>query len=123
MRRANYIDCLYDVTVAYSDAIGGWLSPPEEWLYWIGNGIILVQSEFDLVCLGLCPREVHFDVRRIPINQLPEKDEELGIWLKELWREKEEKLRRFYALPREKCRLETTEQLREYKVLSYQSYD
>ncbi|TKR89343.1 hypothetical protein L596_013464 [Steinernema carpocapsae] len=87
MRNLGYIKYLYDVTVAYNDAI--------------------VQSEVDLAKLGATPRQVHFDVRKINIDDLPETDEGLVEWLTELWRQKEDRLRTFYRQPMETRMLDT----------------
>jgi lysocardiolipin and lysophospholipid acyltransferase len=87
MRKVNYVDYVYDVTVAYGDAI--------------------VQSEVDLVTLGVCPRNIHFDIRKINIGDLPNTDEKLNEWLKKLWIEKEERLRKFYAQAQDTRRLDT----------------
>uniref|UniRef100_A0A1I7YPN3 PlsC domain-containing protein n=1 Tax=Steinernema glaseri TaxID=37863 RepID=A0A1I7YPN3_9BILA len=87
MRELGYIKYLYDVTVAYNDAI--------------------VQSEVDLIKLGATPKQVHFDVRKISIGDLPASDEGLAQWLTALWKEKEERLRRFYTQPIEKRMLDT----------------
>ncbi|KAK0412864.1 hypothetical protein QR680_006455 [Steinernema hermaphroditum] len=87
MRELGYIKYLYDVTVAYNDAI--------------------VQSEVDLAKLGATPREIHFDVRKMNIEELPESDEGLVEWLNALWKRKEERLRRFYTQPKESRMLDT----------------
>lgn len=71
------MDYVYDVTVAYGDRI--------------------VQSELDFAFFGLSPREIHYDVRKISVKELPEDPVELEKWLKRLWAEKEERLRRFYT--------------------------
>lgn len=71
------MDYVYDVTCAYSDAI--------------------VQTEFDLVTLGLTPKKVHFDIRKINISELPETDEGLDEWIKNLWAEKEKRLCQYYT--------------------------
>ena len=86
MKQVKYVKYIYDVTVAYSDAI--------------------VQSELHLVTLGLTPKNVHFDIRKIDISELPDSDEELDIWLKNLWKEKEERLKRFYGQTRVDRRLD-----------------
>uniref|UniRef100_A0A915DPF6 Phospholipid/glycerol acyltransferase domain-containing protein n=1 Tax=Ditylenchus dipsaci TaxID=166011 RepID=A0A915DPF6_9BILA len=57
MKKVDYVEYVYDVTVAYNDAI--------------------VQSEVDLVTLGLCPKQVHFDIRKFSVKDLPETDSEL----------------------------------------------
>uniref|UniRef100_A0AC34FJX7 Phospholipid/glycerol acyltransferase domain-containing protein n=1 Tax=Panagrolaimus sp. ES5 TaxID=591445 RepID=A0AC34FJX7_9BILA len=77
MRKENYIDCIYDVTIAFNDSI--------------------VQTEADLIKLGVASKDVRFDIRKIPISELPTDDQELGLWLKNLWVEKEERLRKFYG--------------------------
>uniref|UniRef100_A0A914Y0U5 Phospholipid/glycerol acyltransferase domain-containing protein n=1 Tax=Panagrolaimus superbus TaxID=310955 RepID=A0A914Y0U5_9BILA len=76
MRKENYIDHIYDVTIGFNDSI--------------------VQSEVDLITLGVAAKDVRFDIRKISINDLPTDDLELGLWLKNLWVEKEERLRKFY---------------------------
>lgn len=77
MREAGYIKHIYDVTVAYADSI--------------------VQSELDLLRLGACPKNVHFDVRKLDINDLPEQDDRIVNWLIDLWVKKEERLQNFYS--------------------------
>ena len=66
--------------------------------------------------LGVTARDVHFDIRKISIKDLPEDDEELGNWLKEHWARKEEKLRRFYAQPKDTRRLETAPESKTFEV-------
>ncbi|KAI1722764.1 acyltransferase domain-containing protein [Ditylenchus destructor] len=99
MRKSNYVEYVYDVTVAYSDAI--------------------VQSEVDLVALGLCPKQVHFDIRKIPVGDLPETDEGLDFWLKKLWAEKEERLRKFYSQPHNAQRLDTAPDAQTYELTPF----
>ena len=43
---------LYDVTVGFGDAI--------------------VQSEVDLIVNGASPKEIHYQIRKIPISDLPQ---------------------------------------------------
>uniref|UniRef100_A0AC34FYW0 Acyltransferase C-terminal domain-containing protein n=1 Tax=Panagrolaimus sp. ES5 TaxID=591445 RepID=A0AC34FYW0_9BILA len=69
MRKENYIDYIYDVTIAFNDSI--------------------VQTEADLIKLGVASKDVRFDIRKISISELPTNDQELGLWLKNLWVEKE----------------------------------
>ncbi|VDM92863.1 unnamed protein product [Onchocerca ochengi] len=77
MRQVKYIKTIYDVTVAYADAI--------------------VQSEFELVSNGSCPKNIHFHVSKVNVDSLPEKDDELiAQWLVNRWKAKEEKLAQFY---------------------------
>ena len=70
------LDALYDVTIAYPFNIP--------------------QSEPDLI-LGNFPREVHFHIKRYPVANLPDSDEELATWCKQRWSEKEDQLRDFYS--------------------------
>ncbi|PAV80641.1 hypothetical protein WR25_21523 [Diploscapter pachys] len=80
MRQLDYIDYIYDITIAYPYNI--------------------VQSEVELVLKGAGPREVHFNVRKIPISQVPHSEEDTGKWLLDKWLEKEELLESFYADPK-----------------------
>lgn len=93
---AAYVEYIYDVTVAYADAI--------------------VQSEVDLVTLGLCPKKVHFDIRRIPVRSIPHSEDDLADWLKKLWMEKEERLRKFYSQPEPSRKLDTLPGANLYEV-------
>lgn len=83
------MEYVYDVTCAYSD--------------------LIVQTEIDLVVLGVAPKKVHFDIRKFHISELPETDEGLAEWIKNLWAEKEKRLNQFYTqLQNDKnCRLDT----------------
>ncbi|XP_071450616.1 lysocardiolipin acyltransferase 1-like isoform X2 [Hetaerina americana] len=76
MRQNGQLDAVYDITVAYPRS--------------------LPQSEADMA-RGIFPEEVYFRVKRHPISTLPDSDIELRHWLTELWRDKEEALRQFYA--------------------------
>ncbi|EYC29021.1 hypothetical protein Y032_0007g3547 [Ancylostoma ceylanicum] len=96
MRKAKYIDHIYDVTIGFGDCI--------------------VQSEVDFAVHGVCPKDVHYQVRKLNIADLPKGDKELGEWLVELWKEKEEKLRRFYMLDRKNRMFENTPNGREYEM-------
>ncbi|CAB3396996.1 unnamed protein product [Caenorhabditis bovis] len=96
MRKTNNIKFLYDVTIGFGDAI--------------------VQSEVDLVVHGVCPKEVFYQIRKIPIEEIPANDEDLGKWLVELWRQKEEKLKKFYNTPRNLRQFENTPNGREYEL-------
>lgn len=75
MRRANNIKYIYDVSIGFGDAI--------------------VQSELDIFAHGVCPKEVFYQVIKYPIEAIPQTDEALGQWLVNLWRNKEEKLKRY----------------------------
>ncbi|VDD89909.1 unnamed protein product [Enterobius vermicularis] len=88
MREVNYIRNVYDVTIAYPDTI--------------------VQTELDFIRLGACPRNVHFDIRKIDIGSLPASRTDLSSWLIDLWKSKEERLEKFYSeQDPEKRRLDT----------------
>ncbi|KAG8231958.1 hypothetical protein J437_LFUL008878, partial [Ladona fulva] len=76
MRQNGQLDAVYDITVAYPKS--------------------LPQSEADMA-RGIFPEEVYFRVKRHALSSLPESDIELRHWLTELWRDKEEALRQFYA--------------------------
>uniref|UniRef100_A0A7E4VHW4 PlsC domain-containing protein n=1 Tax=Panagrellus redivivus TaxID=6233 RepID=A0A7E4VHW4_PANRE len=89
MREENYVDFIYDVTIAFDDGI--------------------LQSEVDLVKLGVTSKDVRFDVRKIPIADVPVDDAEVGEWLRNLWAEKEERLRVFYSKPQGERQLDTHE--------------
>jgi lysocardiolipin and lysophospholipid acyltransferase len=75
MRKRDFLDVIYDVTVAYPHNFP--------------------QSEPELVG-GNFPREVHFHVRRHDAADLPSNETGLEGWCKDRWTEKEEKLRQFY---------------------------
>uniref|UniRef100_A0A0K0FWN8 Lysocardiolipin acyltransferase 1 (inferred by orthology to a human protein) n=1 Tax=Strongyloides venezuelensis TaxID=75913 RepID=A0A0K0FWN8_STRVS len=77
LRELHYIDCVYDVTIGYADKI--------------------VQGEDDIVKLGVFPRNIHFDVERINVDDIEESDEGIEKWLKNRWEEKEKKLENFYS--------------------------
>ncbi|KAF8386067.1 acl-9 [Pristionchus pacificus] len=77
MRKRGYIKWLYDVTIGFGDAI--------------------VQSEVDLITHGLCPKDIQYQIVKIPIDSLPIDDNGLAKWLHEHWEKKEEKLRLFYC--------------------------
>lgn len=75
-QRANYLDAVYDLTIAYPDYIP--------------------QSEIDLI-MGRFPREVHFHIRRISSADIPAHDDStLRRWLEDRWSDKEMILKRFY---------------------------
>ncbi|KAK6758103.1 hypothetical protein RB195_015740 [Necator americanus] len=96
MRRAGYIDYIYDVTIGFGDCI--------------------VQSEVDFVKYGACPKDVHYQVRRLNISDIPKGDEELAKWIIDLWNEKEQKLRKFYSLDPEHRTFENTPGGRDYEM-------
>lgn len=83
----NYIDHVYDCTVAY----------PTE----------IVQSEVDLFVLGACPKNIHFDIRKIDVKDLPNDEKEIGQWLTTLWKHKEERLRKYYSKPVDRRELDS----------------
>lgn len=76
LQRANYLDAVYDLTIAYPDYIP--------------------QSEVDLI-RGRFPREVHFHIRRISSADIPAHDDStLRRWLEDRWSDKEAILKGFY---------------------------
>ncbi|CAI5450876.1 unnamed protein product [Caenorhabditis angaria] len=77
MREKDYIDYIYDITIAYPYNI--------------------VQSEVDLVLKGSAPKEVHFHVKKIPIGQVPLSDSDVQKWLNDRWLIKEQVLHNFYS--------------------------
>ncbi|CAD5231788.1 unnamed protein product [Bursaphelenchus xylophilus] len=77
MKKRDYIKYVYDVTVGYPKGI--------------------VNSEVELLRTGKVPGEVHFDIRRYNVEEVIGKEEHHpSNWLKNIWIEKEEKLRKFY---------------------------
>ncbi len=75
--RKQKIDKVYDITVGYPD--------------------IFAPTEKELVMEGRIPREIHYHIRSFDASSLPNTDDELDEWVVERWREKEERLRLFYA--------------------------
>lgn len=75
--KKHKIDSVYDVTIGYPD--------------------IFAKTEYDLVVEGRIPREVHYHIVRYDIADLPTTNEGLEQWLRDRWREKEERLRLFYT--------------------------
>ncbi|KAK5986140.1 Lysocardiolipin acyltransferase 1 [Trichostrongylus colubriformis] len=84
MRKENYISYVYDITVAYED--------------------VIIDSELSLL-KGIFPKNVHFDVKKYDVKEIPTDPEKSGIWLKDLWREKEKVLKKFYESETHKRRL------------------
>ncbi|ETN77863.1 Acyltransferase, partial [Necator americanus] len=87
MREANFVTYIYDITIAYPHNI--------------------VQSEIDLVLKGDAPREVHFHVKKISVNDVPRNEPDCGRWLNEfekffplLWLQKEACLEEYYSEPK-----------------------
>ena len=70
------LDAIYDVTIGYPD--------------------VLSKTEVEF-SRGYMPREVHFYTHEYTMQELPSDDEELAQWCRDRWREKEERLRDFYA--------------------------
>jgi len=70
----GHVGAVYDVTIGY---VGGL---PSLWQWAKGQ-----------------MREVHLHVRRYPLTELPASPEALAAWLEERFREKDERLERFYA--------------------------
>lgn len=70
------VEVIYDVTVAYPKTL---------------------PSQRTSLIKGYFPEEIHFDVQRYPLAEMPVSDEDLEIWLKNIWAKKEAKLKEFYA--------------------------
>ncbi|KAM3718022.1 Lysophosphatidylinositol acyltransferase [Dirofilaria immitis] len=77
MRRYNYIECIYDVTIAYP--------------------INIVQSEISLFLTGRTPQNVVFHIKRIDQSSIPVKDHDIAQWINQLWIAKDGKLDSFYS--------------------------
>jgi len=76
LRESGSIDCVHDITIGYPAG--------------------LIQGESDLAD-GKMPKEVHFSIKRYPIDELPaDSKEQMGDWLNERWEKKEAKLKEFY---------------------------
>ena len=75
----NHLDALYDVSIAYP--------------------YNFPQKEADLI-LGNCPKEVHFYIKRYPIQSIPLNEEGLKEWCQQRWVEKEEQLKNFHSAKR-----------------------
>ena len=71
------MDAIYDVTIAYPDKVP-------------------LDGELDIVKGVNLPHEVHFHVKRHPIDSFPS-NTDFGQWCVELWERKEEQLKRFYT--------------------------
>lgn len=72
----NYVDYVYDVTVAYEDE----------------NDII--HSELDMILRGKLPKKVHFNVRKHKVSELPADNQGRADWLTNIWEQKERKLKK-----------------------------
>ncbi|KAB7496090.1 Lysocardiolipin acyltransferase 1 [Armadillidium nasatum] len=77
MMKAQHLDAIYDVTVMYPKT--------------------LPETELDLL-KGNFPEEVHFFIKRYPIETIPESESELQRWLHDLWDEKERRLQKAYEV-------------------------
>ncbi|XP_043495445.1 lysocardiolipin acyltransferase 1-like [Polistes fuscatus] len=75
LQKANYLDAIYDLTIAYPDYVP--------------------QSEIDLI-KGKLPHEVHFYIKRIPFSDIPTHELMLRQWLEDRWSNKEKILKTFY---------------------------
>ncbi|RXG72042.1 Lysocardiolipin acyltransferase 1, partial [Armadillidium vulgare] len=77
MMKAQHLDAIYDVTVMYPKT--------------------LPETELDLL-KGNFPEEVHFFIKRYPIETIPKSESELQRWLRDLWDEKERGLEKAYEV-------------------------
>jgi lysocardiolipin and lysophospholipid acyltransferase len=73
--RGRGLDAVYDITMGYPD--------------------VVPQGEIG-AARGNYPHEIHIDVKRFAVDELPGDDAALEAWLKERWRLKEAQLTRFY---------------------------
>ena len=55
----------------------------------------IVHGEAD-IGRGLAPEEVHFCVHNYLVSELPEAPDKLEAWCCDIWRDKEQRLERFY---------------------------
>lgn len=76
LRREKTIDAVYDCTIAFPG-------------FFPQNPVLLMK--------GLMPEALDFHVMRYDIHQLPHTTEGLETWVQERFREKEERLRRYYS--------------------------
>lgn len=75
--RKGPVTALYDITLAYPKTL------PD-------------RGEMDLLT-GRMPEEMHVRVKRHDFKDLPVEKEDLEVWLRELWYEKERTLKKFYS--------------------------
>lgn len=73
MRSGDMIDAVDDITIGY-------------------EGKFAV-TELDLL-KGYFPKAIHFYVKRYDVNEIPEDEEGAANWLKTVWDEKEDRLRK-----------------------------
>ncbi|KAJ8672677.1 hypothetical protein QAD02_003937 [Eretmocerus hayati] len=76
LQQADCLDAIYDLTIGYPDNVP--------------------QSEVDML-EGRLPDEVHFQIKRIPQNEIPKSEAGLRSWLEDSWRRKEKTLEQFYV--------------------------
>ncbi|CAB3396995.1 unnamed protein product [Caenorhabditis bovis] len=74
MKKEYKLKNVYDLTIAYDGEI--------------------IDTEMKMVKEGLFPKKVHVDVKRVEIEDILE--ENPSQWLTQLWKSKEDRLRRFY---------------------------
>ncbi|XP_041353611.1 lysocardiolipin acyltransferase 1-like [Gigantopelta aegis] len=75
MKKNRILDSVVDITVAYPKNIS--------------------QAEIDML-YGNFPKEIHFHVHLTPSSQLPETSDDLALWCRKQWEDKEDKLELFY---------------------------
>lgn len=71
------IDTVYDVTVGYPD--------------------VFVPTEKEFIVDGRVPHEIHYHIRRYDVDGIPLSDDGAEQWLRQVWTEKEERLKLFYT--------------------------
>ena len=76
LRRGKF-DAIYDVTVGYS----------KNYCF----------EELDVLLRGRVPDEIHFHIKRYSVDELPQDSQVLEEWCCKRWKDKEERLKRFYT--------------------------
>ena len=74
LRSANFLDAVYDLTIGYPDC-----TP---------------QQEVDFLC-GNFPKEVHINIKKYRLAEMPSDEADLRTWLEKRWVEKEKMLTDF----------------------------
>eukprot|EP01089_Gocevia_fonbrunei_P000044 TRINITY_DN10021_c0_g1_i1.p1 TRINITY_DN10021_c0_g1~~TRINITY_DN10021_c0_g1_i1.p1 ORF type:complete len:241 (+),score=35.45 TRINITY_DN10021_c0_g1_i1:2-724(+) len=68
------LEAVYDLTIAYADEI---------------------TPTFKTGLLGIAPKQAHVHIRRFEINEMPEDQQDLKLWLQKCYKEKDELLDHF----------------------------
>ena len=76
LKQSN-VESIYDVTVGYPN--------------------VFAKTEVDFVRDGRIPHDVHYHIAHYKVSELPDTESGLEEWLRQIWKEKEERLRLFYT--------------------------